>query len=165
MNYKLTTEFQTGLDKESPFNYYPRPRLKRDSFYSLNGEWDFAISRDDPKEYSERILVPFPPESALSGIERGHADGEKLYYFKKFTLPDGFIKERVILHFGAVDQIATVYVNEALVGGHEGGYIPFSFDITDFLKKGENTVKVIATDDLDLDYPYGKQTKKRGGMW
>lgn len=161
----LTTEFSKNMDKSTPFGDYPRPRLVRDSYICLNGEWDFAYSREEPREYTEKILVPFPPESALSGIERGHEDGIKLYYRRTFTLPDGFVKKSVILHFGAVDQLASVYINGVPVGENEGGYIPFSFDITSALVRGENEIKVVATDDLDTDLPYGKQTKKRGGMW
>ncbi len=161
----LTTEFSKKLNKNAPFPDYPRPRLVRNSFFSLNGEWDFGISREEPKEYGEKILVPFPPESALSGIERGHADGEKLYYRRSFTLPRGFVKNRVLLHFGAVDQHAKVILNGKEIGTHSGGYLPFTFDITDTLRESENEIKVEATDDLDLNYPYGKQTKKRGGMW
>lgn len=153
------------MDNAVPWNEYPRPSMKRDSFFTLNGKWDFAISKSEPEEYSEKILVPFPPESALSGIERTHKYGEKLYYKRSFELPDGFIKDRIILHFGAVDQICEVYINGIQVGEHKGGYIPFSFDITDAYRPGENEIKLTVTDNLSKIYPYGKQTKKRGGMW
>ena len=161
----ITNDLKTNQEKSIPLADYPRPRLVRDSYFNLNGEWDFSISKAEPLEYTEKITVPFPPESALSGIERGHEDGEKLYYKRKFTLPDGFVKKHVLLHFGAVDQLAEIYINGRQVGTHEGGYIPFTIDITSALNEGENEIKVIATDDLDLSYPYGKQTKKRGGMW
>ena len=74
----MTTDFSKNLNRELPFGDYPRPRLVRDSYFPLNGEWDFSISVDEPREYNEKILVPFPPESALSGIEREHKDGERL---------------------------------------------------------------------------------------
>lgn len=164
-NNTLITKYSDNMDKSNPWNEYPRPSMKRDSFFSLNGKWNFAISNSAPTEYTEEILVPFPPESALSGIERTHAKGEKLYYKRSFELPDGFIKDRIILHFGAVDQICEVFLNGLLIGEHKGGYIPFSFDITEAYKDGENEVLLVVTDDLSKIYPYGKQTKRRGGMW
>ena len=148
-----------------PHNYYPRKTLVRDSFISLNGEWDFAYSETPVSEYNEKITVPFPPESKLSGIERTHKKSEKLYYRKYFKVPDGFIKNRLILRFGACDQIASVSLNGTHLGTHEGGYTPFSFDITDFISEGENELTVVAEDELLKKYPYGKQKEKRGGMW
>ena len=155
------------MDKEKPWNIYPRPLMKRDSFFSLNGEWDICISQTEPRSdsYTQKILVPFPPESKLSGIEREILPGERLYYRKKFALPKGFAKERVILHFGAVDQVCEVYLNGTRIGEHEGGYLPFSFDITDGLTDGENELRLTVTDELSPIYPYGKQKRKRGGMW
>ena len=143
----------------TPWNIYPRPRLKRDSFFCLNGEWDFSVAGSE-----EKILVPFVPESVLSGIGKAMPKGEKLCYKKSFSLPHDFIKSRTILHFGAVDQIAEVYLNGAFLGIHVGGYSGFSFDITDHLKE-ENTLEVFVTDLLDGILPYGKQCEKRGGMW
>ncbi len=165
MANKITTVFADTLDTDSPWKDYPRPQLKRDSYISLNGLWDFAYSEKEPKKYTQKILVPFPPESPLSGIEAPHKDEERLYYRRDFTLPEGFIKSRVLLHFGAVDQVCTVLINGTPVGDNEGGYLPFYFDITDSLVDGENEIKVIAEDTLSHLYPTGKQTKKRGGMW
>ena len=163
---QLYTKYSENMDKTHPWSEYPRPRLVRDSFMSLNGEWDFSFGGEDlPAHFGEKILVPFPPESALSGICRGVKRGGRLYYRRIFTIPDGFIRDRVLLHLGAVDQIADVYVNGQAVAHHEGGYLPFSADITDLLCEGENTLLVKATDDLSYDYPYGKQRRKRGGMW
>ena len=162
----LQTPFIEKMDKNIPWNEYPRPSMVRDSFLCLNGEWDFAISdTGTPAEYSEKILVPFCPESQLSGIGRS-TEYKNLYYRRSFTLPEGFLPEgyRLILHFGAVDQIADVYLNGEKVAHHEGGYLPFSADITDKIKE-ENELRVRARDTLDLKFPYGKQTKKRGGMW
>ena len=121
MKSNLTTVFAEEMDRSSPWNEYPRPNMKRNSFFSLNGEWDFAFAENEPEEYFKKILVPFPPESSLSGIEEEHKDEEKLYYRRKFTLPKSFVKDRVILHFGAVDQIAEVILNGINVGSHEGG--------------------------------------------
>lgn len=136
-------------------NVYPRPQLKRDSFFSLNGEWLL----DETK-----IIVPFPPESQLSHYNK--PINEHMTYEKVFSLPDDFIQfsSRVILHFGAVDQIAKVFLNNHLVTCHQGGYLPFEADITDFLKNNNHLV-VEVEDTLSHDYPYGKQKKKRGGMW
>lgn len=164
-NKTLTTVYSENMDTNIPWNEYPRPAFKRNSFFCLNGEWDFAYSKEEPKAYEEKILVPFPPESFLSGIGREHTDEEKLYYKRSFSLPNNFKKDRIILHFGAVDQICEVFLNKKRLGSHEGGYIPFSFDITDFVTDGENELKVIATDTLSHIYPYGKQKKNRGGMW
>ncbi len=150
-----------------PWNVYPRPLLKRDSFVCLNGLWDFCIEQIGAKapRYDRKITVPFAPQSLLSGVKELIKDTDIVYYKRSFKLPDGFKKDRVILHFGAVDQIAEVRVNGMLLGSHSGGYDPFWFDITECLKD-ENTVEVKVTDELDRHIlPYGKQRHKRGGMW
>ena len=153
------------MDTVLPLSEYPRPTLRRDSYFCLNGEWDFDISAaNDAPTYNKKILVPYPPESVLSGCKEEIAEGDVMYYKKSFTLPDGFIRGRVILHFGAVDTLAEVYVNGTQVAKNEGGYIPFSADITDYISES-NEIVVKARDDLDVAYPYGKQTKSRGGMW
>lgn len=134
---------------------YPRPQMKRDNYMILDSSW---------KLNGQDILVPFPPQANLSGYH-GKID-KTLVYEKKFTLPKGLLKERFLLHFGAVDQIAEVWLNNKYLGKHEGGYLPFTFDVTGALNNsGENYLKVVAYDDLSSNYPYGKQTKKRGGMW
>ena len=142
-----------------PWNEYPRPQLRRDSFFCLNGRWRFAINGTEVGD----ILVPYPPESRLSGAPAPEP-GDQLTYEREFALPQGFRKDRVLLHFGAVDQECTVYLNDIELGSHEGGYLPFSFDVTEQLKE-TNTLRVIAFDPLDTDLPYGKQKKDRGGMW
>ena len=163
---KLTTVHAERMDKNIPWNEYPRPSMVRDSFFCLNGKWDFGVSSDGSEpEYKETILVPFPPESAISGIERQIEWGQYIYYRRKFILPENMVGKRTILHFGAVDTLTTVCLNGERVAYHEGGYIPFSIDITSYLLSGENTLTVKVLDTLNLDYPYGKQTKKRGGMW
>ena len=134
---------------------HPRPQMKREKYITLNGIW---------KCNGKDIRVPFPPQSELSGYEGVVSD--VLEYETVFLVPEEFREERVLLHFGAVDQIAEVWVNGHFLGKHEGGYLPFTFDVTDAIKRdGENLLRVKATDILDLDYPYGKQCKKRGGMW
>ncbi len=143
-----------------PWEEYPRPQLVRNSFLCLNGWWDFR--EGDGKV--EKIRVPFAPESILSGIHRSIQPGTKLYYSRSFTLPEGFRRGRVLLHFGAVDQIALVKLNDITLGEHRGGYGHFSFDVTEYIKD-ENLLEVTAADPLDGIFPYGKQKLKRGGMW
>ncbi len=141
-------------------SYYPRKTLVRDSFFSLNGKWDFKC-----EDFSGEINVPFAPESLLSGVCRVFKNGAPLVYKKRFSLDGGFNIGRVILHFGAVDGVAAIYLNETLLGTHAGGYDSFSFDITSALKE-ENELTVEVIDDLNSHiYPYGKQSYKRGGMW
>ena len=144
-----------NLEKKTPWASHPSPQLKRDKYTILNGTWK-CNGRD--------ILVPFPPQSSLSGYEGTVED--VLEYETIFQIPEEFSDERILLHFGAVDQIAEVWVNEVFLGKHEGGYLPFTYDVTRAVDRcGENKLRVRATDTLDHKYPYGKQTKKRGGMW
>ena len=161
----LKTRYEKEMDKKLPLSDYPRPTMRRDSYICLNGEWDFALTGGDtPNEYTDKILVPFPPESALSGYNKPIPDGKIMHYRRSFALPDGFMRGRVILHFGAVDTICDVYINGNHTAHHEGGYLPFSIDITEYVSE-ENDIYITAEDSLDTDYPYGKQTKRRGGMW
>lgn len=163
---KLYTKEGKSLS-EIPHNFYPRPALKRDSFFCLNGKWSFEAQagKEMPRQFEREILVPFCPESLLSGINETFPESYYLFYKKKFSLPEGFIKDRVILHFGAVDQIADVFLNGEFLGRHVGGYEPFSFDITENLLQN-NTLVVRVRDHLsDHILPYGKQKRKRGGMW
>ena len=142
---------------------YPRPQMRRESYLNLNGEWDFAVNYENLGQ----IRVPFCPESKLSCIGRHFDEGSLLCYSRNFRLPEGFKKGRMILHIGAADQRADVYVNGKRAGSHEGGYEAFSFDITDLLQD-ENKLQICCFDDLtDQTYPYGKQVlpAKRGGMW
>ena len=146
----------------SPWQVYPRPQLKRNSYVNLNGIWELEAEGNVMP-----VLVPFCPESRLSGIGRYFPEGEDLVYRRRFTLPEGFRKDRVLLHFGAVDQIADVALNGIDLGEHTGGYTAFTFDITDALQE-ENVLEVGISDDLcDKTLPYGKQVlpEKRGGMW
>ena len=163
---KLTTPYAKKIDRVCPHSYHPTPQFKRAGYLCLNGEWDFAKSKSaDVGEYTEKILVPFPPESMLSGIEETVLPDDYLHYRRSFTLPESFSGKRVFLHFGAVDQTCTVYLNGKPLGENAGGYLAFSFDITDALVDGENEIYLTARDGLDHKYPYGKQKYKRGGMW
>ena len=159
---------ETQGNKSIPLPEYPRPQLVRDSFINLNGEWDYAIDTDDclPEGYSGKIIVPFSPESPLSGLGRKLDVIETIFYRKYFTLDGDFVKDRVILHFGAVDFFADVYINGHFVGSHAGGYTAFFFDITEFIRIGENEITVAVRDESDTSYhSRGKQREKRGGIW
>ena len=145
---------------EIPWKEYPRPQLRRESFLCLNGKWNLSCNGESWGE----ILVPYPPESLLSGVLRPVGEQDVLVYERGFTLPADFNRGRVMLHFGAVDQICEVWVNGERAGSHEGGYLPFFFDITHLLQE-ENTLRVEVRDPLDHDYPWGKQCRSRGGMW
>ena len=152
---------------DTPWQVYPRPQMKRDSYLNLNGWWDFTVKEENrlPEIYEKTILVPFCPESLLSGIHEHFPEGHSLFYRKKFTLPKGFLQDRVLLHIGAADQVAEVFLGGEKVGEHIGGYEAFSLDITDYLQ-AENDLVVRVTDDLrSHTLPYGKQTLNRGGMW
>ena len=158
--HKLYTKEGKEIDLQ-PWNEYPRPQMKRKSFFSLNGPWEFYANGGQ----KETILVPFPPESILSGIGRDMGKYPFLVYRKIFSLPHDFKKDRVFLHFGAVDQVAKVKLNNVIIGVHRGGYDAFSFDITDILLD-KNILEVEVTDELESGIlPYGKQRRKRGGMW
>ena len=151
----------------TPWQVYPRPQLKRDSYVNLNGQWDFTVTEAKtlPKTYDRVITVPFCPESALSGIEQQFPEGHSLFYRRELILPEGFNRGRVLLHIGAADQVAEVYVNQRLAGSHVGGYESFCLDITDFLAD-TNELIIRVEDNLSrLVLPYGKQTAHRGGMW
>ncbi len=146
---------------------YPRPQMRRDSFFNLNGQWDFAVTTKEqlPRNYDMTIRVPFCPESALSGIGQHFPEGSRLCYRRRFCLPEGFQKEKVLLHIGAADQICQVWVNGQMVCRHTGGYDAFCVDITHALQP-ENELLIVVSDDLNQkQIPYGKQTMKRGGMW
>ncbi|MBQ7736627.1 MAG: glycoside hydrolase family 2 [Oscillospiraceae bacterium] len=164
----MLTNWGKDLDREAPLPEYPRPQLKRDSYVNLNGLWDYAFTESEakPARWDGQIVVPFSPEAPLSGVNRRLKKTETLHYRRSFTLPEGFRLDRVILHFGAVDQIAKIYVNNIMVTEHRGGYWPFSADITPALRSGENELRVSVRDDADDDaLAYGKQRYKSGGIW
>ena len=149
---------------ETPFEEeHPRPLCKREAYTSLNGEWQLRILKKDEVRFEGQIKVPFPPESALSGVGRLTKKGEVLLYERTFTLSE--LHATLLLHFGAVDCECAVFINGTEVGTHQGGYLPFSFDITQHVKVGENHIKVRVSDNLSPLYPYGKQRYRRGGMW
>ena len=145
----------------TPWQIYPRPQLKRGSYVNLNGDWEFAVSQSPqlPEEYPDTIRLPFCPESLLSGVHQHFGEDTLLFYRRSFTLPEDFNRGRVLLHFGAVDYIADVWLDGQYLGGHEGGYTPFTFDVTELTEAGgEYTLTVRAEDRLDFDQPRGKQS-------
>lgn len=163
----MQTPWTEKVDKNAPFPEYPRPQMVRDNWLNLNGPWEYAItdSNKQPKEYDGEIVVPFSPETELSGVQRSVGADDWLWYRRYFTLPDEFRGKRVILHFGAVDQEATVWVNDTQVASHIGGYIPFETDITDALG-AENRIIVRVKDYTDKSWhTRGKQKTRRGGIW
>ena len=160
----LTTEYEAELN-EIPFGEYPRPQMKRESFLCLNGKWSFSIKRKNKTVYEGEILVPFAPESRISGVMRDIKRQDILIYERSFTLPRDSEGKKILLHVGACDQFAKVILNGICVGENEGGYLPFTVDLSRNIKEGENLLRIEARDPMDIDLPYGKQTSKRGGMW
>ena len=163
----MLTRWGRMLDRAVPLPEYPRPQLERESYINLNGSWEYAFTVGDmaPEKYEGIITVPFSPESELSGVGRSLSPDEYLWYRRRITLPEGFNEGRVLLHFGAVDQCAVVYLNGVEIGSHTGGYTAFTFDITEQLSS-ENELVVRVQDLSDSSYhSRGKQKTKRGGIW
>lgn len=165
----LTTPWGERLEENRILTEYPRPQMRRDSYLNLNGRWEYAITDSDepPLRWDGTILVPFSPESALSGVGRTLRPGETLWYRREVTVPEGFLPRdgRLLLHFGAVDQEAAVYLNGVLLGRHMGGYNAFTLDATDALGP-RNTLVVRVHDDTDAGFhSRGKQKTRRGGIW
>lgn len=167
LHYDLLTPGGEALDRAHVLPEYPRPQLRRESYLNLNGEWDYAVTKTGslPDAYDGKILVPFPLESALSGVRRALGDDEYLIYSRVFDVPDGFLRDVTLLHFGAVDRWCTVLVNGVTVGSHEGGYLPADFDVSAALRPGRNQLTVLVRDGTSYDFPTGKQSRKRGGIW
>ena len=165
----LTTPWGERLEENRILTEYPRPQMRRDSYLNLNGRWEYAITDSDelPLRWDGTILVPFSPESALSGVGRTLRPGETLWYRREVTVPEGFLPRdgRLLLHFGAVDQEAAVYLNGVLLGSHTGGYNAFTLDATDAL--GPRNILVVRVHDVtDAGFhSRGKQKTRRGGIW
>ena len=165
----LMTLWGEHLDENCILTEYPRPQMRRDSYLNLNGRWEYAITDSDelPRHWDGTILVPFSPESALSGVGRSLQPGQTLWYRREVIVPQGFIPAdgRLLLHFGAVDQEAAVYWNGRLLGRHMGGYNAFTLDATDALGP-RNSLVVRVHDDTDASFhSRGKQKTRRGGIW
>ena len=151
-----------------PLSEYPRPQLARDSYLCLNGAWDYAILPEFQPltEYRGTILVPFSPETQLSGVEKRVSESDALYYRKVFTVEERFLSDITLLHFTAVDYYCEVSLNGTLLGTHKGGFLPFSFDVSDTVTDGENTLTLKVLDPTDRSYiARGKQVSKPGNIW
>ena len=167
---RLFTEWGRALDPSCVWTEYPRPQMVRDSFVTLNGYWSYAItgSLKRPSHFDGKILVPFSPESALSGVNRQLMPDEYLWYERQVQVPAACAACRYLLHFEAVDQHAVVYINGKKAVSHTGGYLPFTVDITHFLSPGETdfTLTVLVQDFSDTSYhSRGKQKLQPGGMY
>ncbi len=164
----ISTPWAQLVNPAAPLPEYPRPLMQRDDWMNLNGLWDYTVVPVGSISIRKQgqILVPFCIESSLSGVGRTVGKDSVLWYQRTFTVPKAWKGRRVLLHFGAVDWKAEVWVNDIKAGSHTGGYTPFSLDITDALKAGENTLSVQVWDGTDTGFqPRGKQVSKPGGIW
>ena len=164
------SRFAADVDQELPWPEYPRPQLVRGRWLNLNGAWEYALTDRDasrPEAFDGEILVPFAIESTLSGVGQAPTAEQVLWYKRSFEIPGEWDGERVLLHFGAVDFHATVYINGQLAGEHKGGYSPFSFDVTDLLGDGpEQELAVSVWDPTDTwTQARGKQVREPSGIW
>ena len=165
----IRTTWADQLDPANPLPAYPRPQMVRQDWMNLNGLWNYSITDASAESFDVqgKILVPFAIESSLSGVGKRVSKGEALWYEREFTVPKKWKGKNVLLHFGAVDWQAEVYVNGVLVGEHKGGYDPFSFDVTSALKKsGKQVLRVKVQDATDNSFqPRGKQCIINTSIW
>lgn len=166
---RIMTEWAVLVSPENALPEYPRPMMVRSEWKNLNGLWKYAITpkaEQVPDSYDGDILVPFCIESSLSGVQKEVGIENVLWYEKTFSIPSGWRNGRVLLHFGAVDWMADVWVNGVKVGSHTGGYAPFSFDVTQVVQAKNNHLLVRVWDPTDASYiPHGKQVRKPGGIF
>ena len=167
---KIMTRWAAQVSPQNVWPEYPRPQMVRKDWQNLNGLWDYAItsrSESVPSQYDGQILVPFAIESALSGVGKTVGPENILWYRRTFSLPQSWAGRRVLLHFGAVDWEATVWVNGKQIGSHRGGYDPFVFDITDALRQGSSQELLVRVwDPTDAQWqPRGKQVRRPEGIW
>ena len=166
---KIKTQWTENLDLTNVLPEYPRPGLTRSDWQNLNGEWDYAIrpkGEAEPAVYDGKILVPFAVESSLSGVQKEVGADNELWYKREFTVPSAWRKGDILLHFGAVDWKADVFVNDILIGSHQGGYTPFYFNIAPYLKSGKQTLTVRVWDPSENGFqPRGKQTSNPESIW
>ncbi len=154
--------------KQIPLSEYPRPQLRRDSYICLNGLWDYAIRKEDtiPDSFDGQILVPYSPEVEKSGVNKIVMPDDFLFYHLNYQIPKEFIKDKVILHFGAVDQIAEVFINGKFALKHIGGFLPFSLDIKPFLQDNNVEILLRVVDTTNASYhSSGKQSLRPEGIW
>ena len=153
---------------KQPLSEYPRPQFKRDSYICLNGYWEYAIRKEEniPDSFDGQILVPYSPEVEKSGVNKTVMPDDYLFYRLNTTIPTDFIKDKVFLHFGAVDQIAEVFINGRFAIKHIGGFLPFSVDIKPFLKDENLEIVLRVRDTTNTSYhSSGKQSLKPEGIW
>ncbi|MFX0075911.1 MAG: glycoside hydrolase family 2 protein [Candidatus Hermodarchaeota archaeon] len=166
----LLTRWSREVNPEQPLPEYPRPQIKRKEWLNLNGLWDYSIRPKDEEmvdSYEGKILVPFPLESALSGVSDRLKSNQRLWYHRKFSIPSQWKNKKILLHFGAVDWKTIIWINHQKIGFHNGGYTPFSFDISDFVKyEGENSLVVAVWDPTDKEgQGRGKQVMDPNTIW
>lgn len=162
------TRWAGEIDPQNVLPEYPRPQMVREEWFNLNGLWDYSIKplNEEAGDYDGKILVPFPIEAALSGVKKPLLPEERLWYRRTFVIPDGWGDKRILLHFGAVDWRAEVWINKKRAGEHTGGYYPFSFDITKYILEGENEIVVSVWDPTDTyGQERGKQTLNPRGIF
>lgn len=167
---KIKTVWAEELNPENVLPEYPRPLIERELWMNLNGLWEYAIQDKgltEPVNFEGKILVPFAIESSLSGVQKNVSETQELWYKRNFTVPTSWKGKQVILNFGAVDWQATVYINNILVASHQGGYTPFSVNITPFLKNGGfQELTVCVWDPTEKGYqPIGKQRLNPRSIW
>ena len=166
---KIKTSWGEQLDPKNVLPEYPRPIMERNDWKNLNGLWKYAITPKGtpaPAAYQGDILVPFAVESSLSGVGKMINEKEELWYQRTFDVPSAWRGKQILLHFGAVDWKAEVWVNDVKVGEHTGGFTPFYFDITSVLNKGNNDLVVKVWDPSDRgEQPRGKQIANPHGIW
>lgn len=166
----LTTVWGENLDSSHILSEYPRPQLRRESFMNLNGLWDYAVTNSDecPSSFDGQILVPFSPEASLSGVGHILQPNETLWYRTSISTDDQKLKQgmHLLLHFGGVDYEAALYINGTYALSHQGGYLPFTADITPYLQPNNNTLILRVKDGTDTtEQARGKQTLHRGGIF
>jgi len=165
----ILTEWADDVDPSKPWDHYPRPDMVRDRWMNLNGTWDYAITQKDtkPENWDGSILVPYPVESALSGVKKRVSENENLWYKKSFKIPSSWKKSRILLNFEASDWETKVWIDGNEAGIHRGGYDPFTFDITEFLvNKKVHEILVRIWDPTNAGpQPRGKQVAAPGGIW
>ena len=167
---KIKTKWAEQINPQNVLPEYPRPQLERTDWVNLNGEWEYAIKPKgevEPNSFDGNILVPFAVESSLSGVQKEVGENNELWYKRSFAVPANWKNKDVVLNFGAVDWKADVFVNDILIGSHQGGFTPFSFNITPYLTGKSNQKLVVRVwDPSDRGYqPRGKQTSNPEGIW
>jgi len=166
----IMTQWADQVDPQEVWDVYPRPQMKRGNWKNLNGVWEYAISQvneDRPDKMDGTILVPYPIESALSGVMKRIGADNKIWYKRHLQINTHLKTDRILLNFEAVDWMAEVYIDDSKVGEHKGGYDPFSIDITDFIDAGEKHELWVSVWDPTTDgyQPVGKQTNNPRGIW